>query len=146
MCTEGNTCISCLKYIPNLLIKKGKRELETLAKNQDKINYEQLVYKIYFNFRSQKTDFSEKFGTLYDLLKNLLTNKIRIENAIADQLYFIINLTDVYDKNDLVPTKIKTHKKNSDFGEDKAFIKANKIFGNAKQKRKRGIKFFSKKV
>lgn len=46
----------------------------------------------------------------------------------------------MYDKNDLVPKKIKKkHRKKRDFWEDKAFIKASKILYNAKNNQRREI-------
>ena len=38
--------MNCLKCIPILLIKKSKALLNTLAKNENKINYKILSYRI----------------------------------------------------------------------------------------------------
>ena len=65
-------------------------------KNENKINYINLSDKIYFNekdnFKFHETDFLEKYGRLYDLVKCLLTSKINMYNANLDQFRLIIGL------------------------------------------------------
>ena len=63
-----------------------------------KIDYENLSYKKIFydehNVRSHKTNcfFLEKYGTLYNLLEDLVTSKISIVDANADQISFATNV------------------------------------------------------
>ena len=90
---------------------------ETQATNERKIDHKNLSYKVLFydedNVRSHKINFSKKYGTLYNLLEDLLTNKINTGNANADQISFIINLMQEYNKNDLLDKE--THKRKSVF-------------------------------
>ena len=94
------TMYELFKTYPKSFNKISMRE-----KNEGKIDYKHLSYKIYFNeenhFRFHEIDFLENFGTLYDLLKNLVTNKISMDIANSDQIHCIINLMTGYDKNDL---------------------------------------------
>ena len=64
--------MNCLKCIPILLIKKSKALLNTLAKNENKINYTNLSYRILLsNGKFHEFNFYKRYGTLYDLLENL---------------------------------------------------------------------------
>ena len=65
------------------------------------------------------TDFLKVFGTLYDLLDNLLTSKINVDSANADQIAFIINLMHGYVKNDLFDEKIEVSIKKVNLGKAK---------------------------
>ena len=73
--------------------------------------YESLSYKILFydedNVRSHETNFLKTYGTLYDLLEHLVTSKMNIDNANADQISFIINLMRGYNKK--INTQEKEH-------------------------------------
>ena len=64
----------------------------SLAKTES-IDDKNLSYKIYFynkdNVKSHVTDFLKNFGTLYDSLKDLVTSKIGITDANADQMRHI---------------------------------------------------------
>ena len=44
------------------------------------------------NVRSHEINFLKKFGTLYGLLKNLVTSKMNITNVSIDQIAFIASL------------------------------------------------------
>ena len=87
------------------------------------INYKYLSHKIYFNeddsFRFHEFDFLENDGTPYDLLDNLLTKKVTINDAKADQISFITNLMHGCDKNDLFGEKIKISVKMVRLGKSK---------------------------
>ena len=133
------------RIYPKSFNKASKGLLETLAKKMRVrlsikicLTKSTLIKKIILDF--MRLIFLEKFVTLYDLLKNLVTSKISIDNAIADEIYFIINLMTGYDKTDLFAKKIKTHKKKSDSWENEAIDKANETFYNSYKK------FFSKNV
>ena len=121
------------RIYPKSFNKASKGLLETLAKKMRVrlsikicLTKSTLIKKIILDF--MRLIFLEKFVTLYDLLKNLVTSKISIDNAIADEIYFIINLMTGYDKTDLFAKKIKTHKKRVILGKMKLLIKQMKLF------------------
>ena len=79
------------KMYPNFFHKKIKSLLNTLAKNESSINYKNLSYKILLlNDVFHKFNFFKKYGTLHSLLKDLVTRKMTINSANADQISFII--------------------------------------------------------
>ena len=58
--------MNCLKFIPILLIK-NKALLDTLIKNENKINYKNLSYRILLSDgKFHEFNFLKKYGTLYD--------------------------------------------------------------------------------
>ena len=122
--------------------------LERLAKNEHKINYKDLSYKVYFNeednFKFHEINFLEKYGMLYDLLEDLLNNKTNIINANIDKLHLIVNLMQGYDKNNLFREKVIISIKKSKSRKNEAFNKAKKIYSN-KQSQSREIKNFLSK-
>ena len=65
---------------PKLFNKRCINSLEVFARNEV-IDYKNLSYKILFynetNARSHEINFSKNFGTLYGLLKDLITSKIQ---------------------------------------------------------------------
>ena len=65
------------------------------------------------NVTSHESYFFEKYVMLYNLLENLVTSKINIDNANAEQISFIINVMQEYNKNDLLDNE--TRKKKSIF-------------------------------
>ena len=122
--------------------------LERLAKNEHKINCKDLSYKVYFNeednFKFHEINFLEKYGMLYDLLEDLLSNKTNIINANIDKLHLIVNLMQGYDKNNLFREKVIISIKKSKSRKNEAFNKAKKIYNN-KQSQSREIKNFLSK-
>ena len=68
-----------------------------------------MSYKIYFGEKDSNRfyaiDFLKKYSMLYDVLDNLFTSKITIDNVNADQITFIIDLIHGYEKNDLFSEK-----------------------------------------
>ena len=85
-----------------------------------------MSYQILFcdedNVRPHEINFLEKYGMLYDFLQNLVTSKINIDDANADQISFVINLIWGYNKNDLFDNE--TCNKKSIFWEYKVLNKA----------------------
>ena len=82
-----------------------------------------MSYKIYFrnkdNSKFHKIDFLKKYGTLYDLLENLLTSKLNINNVNVYQIAFIIELMHGHNENDLFDEKIKISTKKVNLGKIK---------------------------
>ena len=62
---------------------------------ENKINYKDLSYKFIFTekdiTRLHDIKFFKKYGTLYNLLNHLLTNKISTNDANVDQIRLFIN-------------------------------------------------------
>ena len=85
------------KTCPESFDNQSKILLERLAKNENKISYGDLPHKILFSdARFPEINFLKKYGTLYSLLKDLVTKKMTVNNANADQISFIINLMHGY--------------------------------------------------
>ena len=98
-----------------------------------------MSYKIlFYDARSHEISFLEKYGTLYNLLENLVTNKIKIHKAYAVQRRFIINLMLGYNKIDLFGKE--TWETESISRIYKILNKANEILFNCKENLRRGIK------
>ena len=72
----------------------GKNFLKRLAKDEKKIDYNNLFFEIEGKFVVKDADFLKQFGTLYDLLIYLLNNSMRILTSAEDQikLFKAINL------------------------------------------------------
>ena len=86
----------------NSLDKESKNSLKTLAKNENKINYKNLSYKILLpDGKVHIFNFLKKYGTLFSLLEDLITRKMSINSANADQISFAINLMHGYNEQDL---------------------------------------------
>ena len=69
------------KY-PNSFIKQGKNLLRKLVENEIKINYKNLADITLLRDGSiHETSYLKKYGTLYSLLKDLLTGKVTVSNA-----------------------------------------------------------------
>ena len=72
---------------PNSFDKKSKSLLNTLAKNESSINYKDLFYKLLLlNGVFHEINFFKKYGTLYSLLKDLVTRKMTINITNTDQI------------------------------------------------------------
>ena len=85
----------------------------------------------------------KSYGTLYNLLDNLLTSKITTSDADADQISFIISLMHGYNKNDLFDERTDIVKKGK-YWKNKTLTKASKII--KKKSKKRNKKFLRKKL
>ena len=84
---------------PNSFDKKSEALLNTLTKNENKINNKNLSYRILLpDGKLHKCNFFKKYGTLYDLLENLVTRKMTINSANDDQISLIINLMSGYNE------------------------------------------------
>ena len=85
---------------PNSFDKKSEALLNTLTKNENKINNKNLSYRILLSDgKLHKFNFFKKYGTLYDLLENLVTRKMTINSANDDQISLIINLMSGYNES-----------------------------------------------
>ena len=69
-------------------------------------------------------NFFKKYGTLYDLLENLVTKKTTVNSANAYQIFFIINLINGYNESKL--TDIKAIK--DEFFYNTVLTKAKNVF------------------
>ena len=67
----------------------GKIFLTKLAKDEKKIDYNNLFFEIDDKSVVKSVDFLEEFGTLYDLLIYLFDNAERIIISSEDQLNFL---------------------------------------------------------
>ena len=86
-----------LKMFPRSFTRAGRNILNNLGKDQRKIDYDDFSYKIPFSdedsVRVHETSFfKNKYGTLYDLLKDLITSEIKIRDANIDQVSLITRL------------------------------------------------------
>ena len=82
--------------------------------------------------------FFKKYGTLYDLLENLVTKKTTANSANADQMSAIINLMDGYNESKLIDIRaIKDA-----FFYNTVLIKAKKVFLDTTKNSKKGISSF----
>ena len=117
-----------------------------LAKDENKIIYKNLSCKIHFTeedgTRLHEINFLKNFGMLYNLLDNLLASKITTNNVNADQISFIINLMNGYDKDDLFDEGKEMNVNKGKSWEKKPLTKANKNFKT--NPRKKAKSFFPK--
>ena len=91
-----------------------------------------LIYIVY-NARSHEIKFLRRFGTLYGLLKSLVTSKINITNANIDHVAFIAYLLmGYYDKN-FFTKRAELSKKESDSCQTKASSMAKIIYNKSKK-------------
>ena len=99
-----------------------------------------MSYKILFydkgNVISQAINLLKKYGALYNLLEDLVTSKINIDDANADQIIDIINLMRGYEKMICLIKKYTREK--TFFGKMKFLIKQKKFFTIAKKIQEKG--------
>ena len=91
--------------------------------------------------RSHGINFLKKYGTLYNLLEDLVTSKITVDNASVDQISFIINLLYRYKDNDLFDEKTEMSVKKGKSWNNEALTKANKILLSTKTNPRKEIKY-----
>ena len=126
------------KFFPG----QSKTLLKNIAKNESSINYRNFSYEILLpNGRFHKFDLFKKYGTLYGLLKNLLTKKTIIGSANADQISFITDLMHGYDESKLTDVEVIK----DEFYFYNAFLtKAKRVFLDTKKYPKK--EFFSTQI
>ena len=104
----------------------NKRIIDTVKgfSKSEGIDYKNLSYKILFhdetNVKSHEINFLKNFYTLYGLLKDLVTSKIQITNANADQIRFLVYLMMGYYDKDFLLKKLRYTKMQSDSWQNKA--------------------------
>ena len=87
---------------PNYFDKKSKALLNTLVKNENKIYYKNLSYRILLsNGKFYEFNFFKKYGTLYDLV----SKKTTVNSENADQISFQINRINGYNESKLIDIK-----------------------------------------
>ena len=103
--------------------------LRKLTENENKVNYKNLSYKILLSDgKFHEFNFFKKYGPLFSLLEDLVTRKMIVNNANADQKSFVIDLMHGYDGSKLLDTEaIKT-----------VLTKAKKNFLDAKKIQRKG--------
>ena len=80
--------------------------LKILVKSETKIDYRHLPYKILFpNSTFYIINILEKYGTIFSLMESLVTRKMSVDNANADQISFIVNSMHGYSDEKLYGTK-----------------------------------------
>ena len=91
---------------PNSSDKKNKALLNTRARNENKINYKNLSYRILLcDGKFDDLNFFKKYGALYDLLENLVTKRTSVNSTNSDQISSIINLINGYNESTLIDIK-----------------------------------------
>ena len=106
----------------------GKNFLKKLAKDEKKIDYNNLFFGIDNQFILQDADFLKEFGTLYDLLIYLLNSSTRILTSAEDEVKFFKAIT-VLKK---IISKIKTDTTDqSEEEKKKIFAKQEHVLSNA---------------
>ena len=122
---------------PNSFNSKSMILLKSIENYENKINYKSLSYKIFFTeediITSHEINLLKKYDMLYDLLNDLVTNKISINNENIDQIHLVSNLMQGYDKNDLFAERTKISAIKSKSCKNKFLKKAQTIFYNRKK-------------
>ena len=84
-----------------------------------------MAYKILFpDSKFHIIIFLKKYGNLSSLLEDLVTRKMTVNSANADQISFIVNLMHGYDEQKLFDSEALESK----FFHNTALIKANKVY------------------
>ena len=122
---------------PNSFNSKSMILVKSIENYENKINYKSLSYKIFFTeediITSHEINLLKKYDMLYDLLNDLVTNKISINNENIDQILLVSNLMQGYDKNDLFAERTKISAIKSKSCKNKFLKKAQTIFYNRKK-------------
>ena len=131
---------------PTSFNKQSKTLLKTVAKSEYKINYKNLSYKIILlDVTFHGISFLKKYGSLFSLLKNLVTRKMTANSANTDQMSFIINLMHGYYDWDF-DKKAQIDLESGRF-HSIVLTKANDVSLDTNKNLKKGIKsFFPKKL
>ena len=116
-----------------------KSLLKIFAKNENKISYKNLSYKVLFpDSKFHIINFLKKYDTLFSLLEDLVTRKMTVDDANADQLSFIINLMCGYDEKKLYSKE----QVKSSFFHNTILTKANSVSLDTKKNPRKEIKSF----
>ena len=122
----------------------GKKFLKKLAKDEKKIDYNNLFFEIGDKSVVKSADFLKEIGTLYDLFVYLLNNSTKLIIAVENQIKFFKVITELKKKILSMKTDI------ADQGEEekkKIFAKKENVFSNVEtllEKRNNSIDQFSK--
>ena len=121
----------------------GKNFLKKLAKDEKRIDDNNLFFSINNEFVVKNADFLKEFGTLYDLLIYLLNNSMRIIISSEDQIKFFEAIIILKTIISSMKTGIKDQ---GEEGKKKLFAKQENFLSNAEMllaKRKELIKQFT---
>ena len=80
-----------LKNLAQILIILGKKFQIKLAKDEKKIEYNNLFFEIDSNSVVKSVDFLQEIDTLYDLLIYLLNNSMKIITSTETQIDFFLS-------------------------------------------------------
>ena len=106
---------------PKSFTSQGKKLLKTLTKSENRIDYKNLSCKLLF---SDIINFLKKYDTLFSLLESLVTRKMSVDSANADQISYIINSMHGYSDEKYYDTE----KVKSEFFHNTTLTKAKKKF------------------
>ena len=94
-----------------ILIVLEKIFLTKLAKDEKKVNYNNLFFDIDDKSLVKSADFLKEFGTLYDLLIYLLDNSMKIVTSSEDQIKFFKAIIVLSIKTDITDQSQEQKKK-----------------------------------
>ena len=94
-----------------ILIVLEKVFLTKLAKDEKKVNYNNLFFDIDDKSLVKSADFLKEFGTLYDLLIYLLDNSMKIVTSSEDQIKFFKAIIVLSIKTDITDQSQEQKKK-----------------------------------
>ena len=125
-----------LKTFDSNFKSAGKNFLKKLAKDEKKIDYNNLFFKIEDNSVAKDVNFLKEFGTLYDLLIYLLwftlilfdLFTIRMTISAKDQIIFLEAINTLKTIISSMKTDIKDQ---SEEGKKNIFAKQENVFSNA---------------
>ena len=123
----------------NSFTTKGEKSLKILTKSENRIDYKNLSYNFLFpDSKFHIINFLKKYGTLFSLLQSLVTRKMTVDSANADQMSFIINLMHGYSDEKLYDTK----EVKSEFLHNIALAKPKNVFSDTKNNSKKVLESF----
>ena len=100
-----------LKILTQILIVLEKIFLTKLAKDEKKVNYNNLFFYIDDKSLVKSADFLKEFGTFYDLLIYLLDNSMKIVTSSEDQIKFFKAIIVLSIKTDITDQSQEQKKK-----------------------------------
>ena len=102
-----------------ILIVLERIFLTKLAKDEKKVNYNNLFFDIDDKSLVKSADFLKEFGTLYDLLIYLLDNSMKIVTSSEDQIKFF---------KAIIVLSIKTDVTDQSQEQKRNFLQSKKMF------------------